>query len=188
MGRRKLEIKRIDDKSARQVTFSKRRNGLMKKAKELSVLCDLDVGVIIYSCRGKLYHYCSNNSFSTKRKLVFVIILINIIMVGFFVCRQMALPDGFETCHFIYLYHHRCTIQRILNLRDNCKATLLDLRSSFLIVSAKKKIYSKHSLQRKNVFKIYDTKNNYHQTNLHMIYSNILLTLISFVVLFKKKI
>ncbi|KAH6777493.1 hypothetical protein C2S52_007046 [Perilla frutescens var. hirtella] len=62
MGRRKLEIKRIEDKSARQVTFSKRRNGLLKKAKELSVLCDLDIGVIIYSCRGKLYQYCSSNS------------------------------------------------------------------------------------------------------------------------------
>ncbi|XP_042024150.1 agamous-like MADS-box protein AGL27 [Salvia splendens] len=62
MGRRKLEIKRIEDKSSRQVTFSKRRNGLFKKAKELSVLCDLDIGVIIYSCRGKPYHFCSTNS------------------------------------------------------------------------------------------------------------------------------
>ncbi|XP_051116358.1 MADS-box protein EJ2-like isoform X2 [Andrographis paniculata] len=62
MGRRKLEIKRIEDKSARQVTFSKRRNGLLKKARELSVLCDVDVGVIIFSSRGKLYHYCSTNS------------------------------------------------------------------------------------------------------------------------------
>ncbi|XP_047971920.1 agamous-like MADS-box protein AGL61 isoform X2 [Salvia hispanica] len=64
MGRRKLEIKRIEDKSSRQVTFSKRRNGLFKKAKELSVLCDLDIGVIIYSCRGKPYHFCSTNSLS----------------------------------------------------------------------------------------------------------------------------
>lgn len=66
MGRRKLEIKRIEDKSARQVTFSKRRNGLLKKAKELSVLCDLDIGVIIYSCRGKLYQYCSSNNSLTE--------------------------------------------------------------------------------------------------------------------------
>ncbi|KAL2559953.1 Agamous-like MADS-box protein AGL3 [Forsythia ovata] len=62
MGRRKLEIKRIEDKSARQVTFTKRRNGLIKKAKELAVLCDVDVNVIIFSSRGKLYHYCSSNS------------------------------------------------------------------------------------------------------------------------------
>ncbi|XP_022891281.1 agamous-like MADS-box protein AGL27 isoform X2 [Olea europaea var. sylvestris] len=62
MGRRKLVIKRIEDKSARQVTFTKRRNGLIKKAKELAVLCDVDVNVIIFSSRGKLYHYCSSNS------------------------------------------------------------------------------------------------------------------------------
>ncbi|KAL3835715.1 hypothetical protein ACJIZ3_010451 [Penstemon smallii] len=62
MGRKKLEIKRIEDKSARQVTFSKRRNGLLKKAKELSVLCEVEVGVIIFSNRGKLYNYCSTNS------------------------------------------------------------------------------------------------------------------------------
>ncbi|GFP88397.1 agamous-like mads-box protein agl11 [Phtheirospermum japonicum] len=71
MGRRKLEIKRIEDKSARQVTFSKRRNGLLKKAKELSVLCDLDVAVIIFSCRGKLFHYCNNNRFVIYFPLTF---------------------------------------------------------------------------------------------------------------------
>ncbi|KAL2547215.1 Agamous-like MADS-box protein AGL31 [Forsythia ovata] len=64
MGRKKLEIKRIEDKSARQVTFSKRRNGLLKKAKELAVLCDVEVGVYIFSSRGKLYHYCSTNRLS----------------------------------------------------------------------------------------------------------------------------
>lgn len=64
MGRRKLEIKRIEDKSARQVTFSKRRNGLMKKARELSVLCDVQVGALVFSNRGKLYHYCSTNRYS----------------------------------------------------------------------------------------------------------------------------
>ncbi|KAI3467728.1 hypothetical protein Pfo_024391 [Paulownia fortunei] len=61
MGRRKLEIKRIEDNSARLVSFSKRRNGLLKKAKELSVLCDVDVAAIIFSSRGKLYQYCSTN-------------------------------------------------------------------------------------------------------------------------------
>ncbi|XP_022881723.1 MADS-box transcription factor 7-like [Olea europaea var. sylvestris] len=64
MGRKKLEIKRIEDKSARQVTFSKRRNGLLKKAKELAVLCDVEVGVVIFSSRGKVYHYCSTNRLS----------------------------------------------------------------------------------------------------------------------------
>ena len=35
----------------------------MKKAKELSVLCDVDVAVLIFSGRGKLYDFCSTNRF-----------------------------------------------------------------------------------------------------------------------------
>ncbi|KAF5466904.1 hypothetical protein F2P56_016786 [Juglans regia] len=59
MGRGKVELKRIENKINRQVTFSKRRNGLLKKAYELSVLCDAEVAVIIFSSRGKLYEFGS---------------------------------------------------------------------------------------------------------------------------------
>ena len=59
MGRRKVEITRIQDKSSRVVTFSKRRAGLFKKARQISVLCDVDVAVIVFSDRGKLYEVCS---------------------------------------------------------------------------------------------------------------------------------
>ncbi|XAR64380.1 hypothetical protein NMG60_11024692 [Bertholletia excelsa] len=52
-------MKRIENKSSRQVTFSKRRGGLIKKARELSVLCDVEVALIIFSSRGKLYEFCS---------------------------------------------------------------------------------------------------------------------------------
>nr|XP_009795053.1 PREDICTED: agamous-like MADS-box protein AGL27 isoform X2 [Nicotiana sylvestris]XP_016435773.1 PREDICTED: agamous-like MADS-box protein AGL27 isoform X2 [Nicotiana tabacum] len=62
MGRKKVEIKRIEDKSSRQVTFSKRRKGLLKKAKELSILCDADVAVVVFSNRGRLYDFSSTNS------------------------------------------------------------------------------------------------------------------------------
>ncbi|XP_016551402.2 agamous-like MADS-box protein AGL27 isoform X2 [Capsicum annuum] len=64
MGRRKLEIKRIEDKRCRQVTFSKRRKGLIKKANALSILCDVDVGVVIISNNGtaRLHEYSSTNS------------------------------------------------------------------------------------------------------------------------------
>ncbi|GAV86536.1 SRF-TF domain-containing protein/K-box domain-containing protein [Cephalotus follicularis] len=61
MGRGKIEIKRIENLNSRQVTFSKRRNGLLKKARELSVLCDAEVGVIIFSSTGKLYEFSSNS-------------------------------------------------------------------------------------------------------------------------------
>ena len=60
MGRGRVELKRIENKINRQVTFSKRRNGLLKKAHELSVLCDAEVALIIFSSRGKLYDYGSS--------------------------------------------------------------------------------------------------------------------------------
>ncbi|KAH7835539.1 hypothetical protein Vadar_027064 [Vaccinium darrowii] len=62
MGRGRVELKRIENKINRQVTFAKRRNGLLKKAHELSVLCDAEVGLIIFSNRGKLFEFCSNHS------------------------------------------------------------------------------------------------------------------------------
>ncbi|KAE8687934.1 germin-like protein 6 precursor [Hibiscus syriacus] len=62
MGRRKVEIKRIEDKNSRQVTFSKRRSGLIKKARELSVLCDVEIALVIFSCRGRLYEFSGGKS------------------------------------------------------------------------------------------------------------------------------
>ncbi|KAL6888456.1 hypothetical protein ACP4OV_009482 [Aristida adscensionis] len=59
MGRGKIEIKRIENATNRQVTFSKRRGGLLKKANELAVLCDARVGVVIFSSTGKMFEYCS---------------------------------------------------------------------------------------------------------------------------------
>ncbi|XP_052480566.1 agamous-like MADS-box protein AGL18 [Gossypium raimondii] len=61
MGRGKIEIKKIENLNSRQVTFSKRRNGLLKKAKELSILCDAEVGVIIFSSTGKVYQWSSTS-------------------------------------------------------------------------------------------------------------------------------
>ncbi|CAH8327858.1 unnamed protein product [Eruca vesicaria subsp. sativa] len=59
MGRGKIEIKRIENTNSRQVTFSKRRAGLLKKAHELSVLCDSEVAVIVFSKSGKLFEFSS---------------------------------------------------------------------------------------------------------------------------------
>ncbi|QCE15953.1 MADS-box protein SVP-like isoform X2 [Vigna unguiculata] len=61
MTRAKIKIKKIDNITARQVTFSKRRRGLFKKAEELSVLCDADVGLIVFSSTGKLFDYSSSS-------------------------------------------------------------------------------------------------------------------------------
>ncbi|XP_054816171.1 agamous-like MADS-box protein AGL12 isoform X2 [Prosopis cineraria] len=55
MVRGKVQMKRIENPVHRQVTFCKRRAGLLKKAKELSVLCDAEIGLLIFSAHGKLY-------------------------------------------------------------------------------------------------------------------------------------
>nr|AQM52295.1 AGL6 [Monotropa hypopitys] len=68
MGRGRVELKRIENKINRQVTFSKRRNGLLKKAYELSVLCDAEVALIIFSSRGKLYEFGSAGMTKTLEK------------------------------------------------------------------------------------------------------------------------
>ncbi|KAM0877754.1 hypothetical protein ACQ4PT_035275 [Festuca glaucescens] len=59
MGRGKVELKKIENTTSRQVTFSKRRMGLLKKANELAILCDAQVGVIVFSGSGKMYEYSS---------------------------------------------------------------------------------------------------------------------------------
>ncbi|KAL9130514.1 MAG: hypothetical protein Q9217_001334 [Psora testacea] len=61
MGRRKIEIKAIKDDRNRSVTFLKRKGGLFKKAHELSVLCSVDVAVIIFGHNKKLYEYSSGD-------------------------------------------------------------------------------------------------------------------------------
>lgn len=64
MGRGKIEIKKIENINSRQVTFSKRRAGLLKKAKELSILCDAEVAVIVFSSTGRLYEFASSRYFA----------------------------------------------------------------------------------------------------------------------------
>ncbi|XBH66268.1 agamous-like MADS-box protein AGL21 [Aegilops tauschii subsp. strangulata] len=62
MARGKIVIRRIEKMSSRQVTFSKRRRGLLKKARELAILCDVQVGVIVFSSTGRLYEYASSTT------------------------------------------------------------------------------------------------------------------------------
>ncbi|KAJ0082941.1 hypothetical protein Patl1_10331 [Pistacia atlantica] len=70
-GRGKIEIKRIENTTNRQVTFCKRRNGLLKKAYELSVLCDAEVALIVFSSRGRLYEYSNNRYISLASLILF---------------------------------------------------------------------------------------------------------------------
>ncbi|XP_012437632.1 MADS-box protein SOC1 isoform X2 [Gossypium raimondii] len=68
MVRGKTQMRRIENDTSRQVTFSKRRNGLLKKAFELSVLCDAEVALIIFSPRGKLFEFASSSMQQTVER------------------------------------------------------------------------------------------------------------------------
>ncbi|KAJ0732310.1 putative transcription factor MADS-type1 family [Helianthus annuus] len=61
MGRGRVQLKRIENKISRQVTFSKRRTGFLKKAHEISVLCDAEVALIVFSSKGKLFEYSTHS-------------------------------------------------------------------------------------------------------------------------------
>jgi hypothetical protein len=68
MGRGKIEIKKIENPTSRQVTFSKRRGGLLKKAHELAVLCDAEVALIIFSSTGKLFEFASSGRYVREQQ------------------------------------------------------------------------------------------------------------------------
>ncbi|KAJ4817357.1 MADS-box transcription factor 39 [Rhynchospora pubera] len=59
--RGRVLLRRIEDKTSRQVRFSKRRSGLFKKAFELATLCDAEVALLVFSPAGKLYEYSSSS-------------------------------------------------------------------------------------------------------------------------------
>ncbi|KAJ9705731.1 hypothetical protein PVL29_003697 [Vitis rotundifolia] len=61
MAWQKIQIKKIENTAARQVTSSKRRRGLFKKAQELSTLCDAEIALIVFSAAGKLFEYSSSS-------------------------------------------------------------------------------------------------------------------------------
>ncbi len=68
MGRGKIEIKRIENPTNRQVTFSKHRGVLLKKTHELVVLCDAKVALIIFSSIGKLFEFTSSCTYATRKR------------------------------------------------------------------------------------------------------------------------
>lgn len=97
MGRGKIVIRRIDNSTSRQVTFSKRRNGLLKKAKELAILCDAEVGLVIFSSTGKLYDFASTRS---ARYLFF----------AFFLCLKPKSILFFFLSHYFKFFFFFCCL------------------------------------------------------------------------------
>ena len=73
MGRVKLKIKRLENTSNRQVTYSKRRGGILKKAKELSILCDIEIVLLMFSPTGKPTMFTGARRFFSHLQLNHVI-------------------------------------------------------------------------------------------------------------------
>mmetsp|Transcript_81822 Transcript_81822/g.219734 ORF Transcript_81822/g.219734 Transcript_81822/m.219734 type:complete len:397 (-) Transcript_81822:204-1394(-) len=69
MGRKKIRITKILDERSRAATFAKRKHGLLKKAIELSILCDCEIALIIFN-QGKLSQYASGNIDQTLSKFI----------------------------------------------------------------------------------------------------------------------
>ncbi|KAK4257982.1 hypothetical protein QN277_007500 [Acacia crassicarpa] len=77
-GRRKIEIKKVEESSKRLVTFSKRKLGLFRKAAELSLLCESEIAAVVFSQQGKMFssgypnpdsviqRYLSSDTFSSS--------------------------------------------------------------------------------------------------------------------------
>lgn len=64
MGKKKIDkIQKIECDSQRKVTFCKRKRGVLKKAMELSILCDISMFVYIYDQKSqRVIHYSSSEN------------------------------------------------------------------------------------------------------------------------------
>jgi hypothetical protein len=64
MGKRKLPMEKIEHKRRRTVVKNKRRNGLIKKAVELSLLCDQRIYLAVYDNEyDRMIQFMSDDSF-----------------------------------------------------------------------------------------------------------------------------
>lgn len=57
LGRQKIAIAKIHNKNRLQVTFSKRRTGLFKKASELCTLCGVEIAILVFSPTNKVFSF-----------------------------------------------------------------------------------------------------------------------------------
>ena len=56
-GRQKIKMQKMEKESNLQVTFSKRRSGLFKKASELSILCGVEIAIVVFSPAKKAFSF-----------------------------------------------------------------------------------------------------------------------------------
>lgn len=78
-------MKKIENINARQVTFSKRRKGLFKKAQELSTLCDAQIALIVISATSKLFEYATSRYFYLSLHSLFSFFFYHIIFYLYYI-------------------------------------------------------------------------------------------------------
>lgn len=81
MGR-KIEMKKIEDITKRQVTFSKRRSSILKKAEEIAICCDVDVLFVAFSPAGRLSKFCNQKGYciyDSNKNWYYVVLVINLL-------------------------------------------------------------------------------------------------------------
>ncbi|KAJ4787750.1 Agamous-like MADS-box protein AGL66 [Rhynchospora pubera] len=110
MGRVKVPIAKIANTTTRQVTFSKRRSGLIKKAYELSVLCDIDVALIMFSPSGKLSH------FSGRRRIE------DVLARYLKLPEQEKAPDQDKGTSTVSIQNKEALIQQLMKLKKDADA------------------------------------------------------------------
>ncbi|KAJ9679176.1 hypothetical protein PVL29_021185 [Vitis rotundifolia] len=114
MVRGKIQMRRIENATSRQVTFSKRRNGLLKKAYELSVLCDAEVAVIIFSQKGRLYEF-SSSKYNLKQDTESMAKKIELLEVS----QRKLLGQGLSSC----------SLDEILEIDGQLEKSLKNIRA-----------------------------------------------------------
>lgn len=77
MGR-KVDLKKINDVTKCQVTFSKRRSSLMRKTNEIAVCCDIDVAFVAFSPSGRVSKFCNQRSIQNNLKKFYYLNLIEL--------------------------------------------------------------------------------------------------------------
>ena len=68
MGRKKITIQKIEQKKDRLITFCKRRLGLLKKAAEISILCDVHVFLAFTDLNGGVFQFDSFRDSDTSNR------------------------------------------------------------------------------------------------------------------------
>ncbi|EPS59092.1 hypothetical protein M569_15720, partial [Genlisea aurea] len=137
LGRRKIEMKLIEDDNARTVTFSKRRVGVFKKATELSILCGVQIAVIIFSFAGRAYSFGHPDVDS---------------VIGKFSNRNATAPDDERESSVQGTRIHGLVVQQLKEELDEKKERLMDQKRkgrevSELLRNSPQQIISEESLR-----------------------------------------